>query len=111
MPAFPYPSIHDAVSIVRRHDCLGKGDVARYYMLFPFAEEGRERFGAIYEGELLCYKTLFFGFGPGACYASVWSAELRRWVLHRGVRPVHMMDDWLVCERNEAKARAALSII
>lgn len=111
VPAFSYPTINDAVSIVRRGDCLGKGDVARYYMLFPLAEECQHHFGVQYRGLLFYFTMLFFGFAAGAYYASVWSAELRRWVLHRGVRPVHMMDDWMVSERDEAAARAAMGII
>jgi hypothetical protein len=111
VPGFSYPTIHDAVSLIRRDDYLGKGDVERYYMLFPLAEESRHLFGAVYEGSFYWFMALFFGFAAGACYASIWSAELRRWVLHRGVRPVHMMDDWMVSERTEAAARAAMGII
>jgi hypothetical protein len=111
VPGFSYPTVHDAVRIIRRGDWLGKGDVERYYMLFPLAMECRGFFGVVYNAVLYWFVALFFGFAAGACYASVWSAELRRWILHRGVRCAHMMDDWVVAAETEAAARAAMGII
>jgi hypothetical protein len=111
VPPFTYPTVHDAVAIMQRNDWLGKGDVARYYMLFPLAAESQHWFGAVYKDKLFWFTALFFGFAAAAFYASVWSAELRRWVLSRGVHPVHMMDDWFVSERTEAEARAAMAVI
>ena len=111
VPSFSYPTIHDAVRIIRRGDWLGKADVERYYMLFPLAAECRHLFGVLYNLMLYWFVALFFGFAAGACYASVWSAELRRWVLHAGIRCAHMMDDWLVAAKTEAEARANMGII
>ena len=111
VPPFSYPTVHDAIVLIRRGDWLGKGDVERYYMLFPLAEEARHWFGAKYKGSLFWFVTLFFGFAAGSYYASVWSAELRRWVLQRGVRCVHMRDDWCVSEATEEEARKAMSTI
>jgi hypothetical protein len=111
VPPFSYPTVHDAVVIIRRNDWLGKGDVERYYMLFPLASESRHWFGMIFHGALYWFAMLFFGFAAGSYYASVWSAELRRWVMHLGVRCVHMMDDWMVSEATEEEARGAMGII
>ena len=52
VPPFSYPTVHDAIVLIRRGDWLGKGDVERYYMLFPLAEEARHWFGAKYKGSL-----------------------------------------------------------
>ena len=111
VPSFSYPTIHDAVRIIRRGDWLGKGDVERYYMLFPLAVECRHFFGVLYNLMLYWFVALFFGFAAGACYASVWSAELRRWVLHLGIRCTHMMDDWFLAAKTEAAVRADMGMI
>ena len=111
VPPFSYPTVHDAVVLIRRNDWLGKGDVERYYMLFPLASESRLWFGMLFHDLLYWFVTLFFGFAAGAYYASVWSAEFRRWLIHLGVRCVHMMDDWLVSEATESEARGAMGTI
>ena len=111
VPPFSYPTVHDAVVLIRRNDWLGKGDVERYYMLFPLACESRHWFGMLFHGLLYWFVTLFFGFAAGSYYASVWSAELRRWLLHLGVRCVHMMDDWMLSEATEEMVRDGMGTI
>jgi hypothetical protein len=111
-PAFSSPGVDDALRFIERGDWLAKGDVATYYPMFPLAEEARQWFHVSFEAILMCYVVVCFGFAPAAYYASMWSAELRRWVIGRGVgRVVHMMDDWLVASRTEGGARSDMDTI
>jgi hypothetical protein len=96
VPPFSYPGVADAVDILHKGCWMGKGDVSRYYMMFPLAKESWWMFCLRVLGCIWHYVALFFGFAGGAYYASVWSAELRVWVLAKGIVCTHMMDDWLV---------------
>ena len=66
VPPFSYPTVHDAVVLISHNDWLGKGDVERYYMLFPHASKSRHWFGMLFHGLLYWFVALFFGFAAGA---------------------------------------------
>jgi hypothetical protein len=110
-PPFSYPSIHEAVKIVRRGGWLGKGDVGRYFFSFPFAYSVRHLFACTFLGVVYLFCRCFFGFTACPYYTSAFSAEIRRWVMHRGISCSHMVDDWLTAGDTEEEVRASMGCI
>ena len=53
--------------------------------------------------KVYCFTCLFFGFAAGACYASIWSAELRKWFSGLKINNVHYMDDWFFANQDKQK--------
>ena len=111
VPSFRYPSLHDALSIIQPGDFIAIGDIKQYYMAFPFATEAYYNFGVEIANKVYYYATLFFGYGPGAYFASFWSAEIRQWVLAEGVQSAHVMDDWLTRGTTSARATADMAVV
>ena len=56
-------------------------------------------------------KCCIFGFAPCPYYASMWSAEYRKWILAKGVQSAHMMDDWLVVGKSQQEAIKPLKMV
>jgi hypothetical protein len=109
VPPFSYPSVADAVRLIKPGCWLGKGDVSRYYLMFPLASACWWLFAVNMAGLVYQFICLFFGLAGGAYYASIWSAEMRQWVLAAGIPAVHYMDDWLTIGDSERKVRSNMA--
>jgi len=104
VPPFRYPSLVDGLGICRRDCFLGKCDVSRYFHSFPIAYEARWMFLLMFASVLYVGCRCLFGFAPCPYYCSVWSAEIRTWVIAHNIPCVHMMDDWLTVGDTEQEA-------
>ena len=111
IPPFSYATVQSAVEMIKKDDWLGKGDVEKYFLNFPFAVESRWMFGVCVLTLVYFFAKVFFGLGSAPYYTSVWGAEFRLWALHRNINCVHMVDDWLVAETSEVQARKSMSSI
>ena len=109
IPPFSYATVQSAVEIIKKDDWLGKGDVEKYFLNFPFAVEARWMFGVCVLSLVYFFAKVFFGLGSAPYYTSVWGAEFRSWALHKNINCVHMVDDWLVAEPTEVQARKSMS--
>lgn len=107
-PPFRYPSLGDALRVVRRNGYIASGDVSRYFHSFPLAVDGRSYWSVEYGGKLYVYARCCFGHGACPYYASTWSAEFRQWALADGLDPAFMVDDWFLCEDSLAQARSSM---
>jgi hypothetical protein len=110
-PGFSYPSVEDAVSLLYKGAWMGKGDVSRYYLMFPLAKEAWPMCKVGVLGLVWNFITVFFGLASAAYYASVWSAEVRTWALSKNIRCTHMMDDWLVVGGSKQEAMDQMGIL
>lgn len=107
-PPFRYPSLGDALRVVRRNGYIASGDVSRYFHSFPLAIDGRYYWCVEYGGTVYSYARCCFGHAACPYYASTWSAEFRQWALALGLDPAFMVDDWFLCETELAQARASM---
>jgi len=110
-PPFRYPSLHDAIDIVEQDDWLAKGDVTRYFFLFPIAKESLWMFMISVFGVLYILSKCCFGFSACPYYCSTWSAEFRKWVVNKNIPCAHMMDDWLTRGKSREEAESNLYAI
>ncbi len=110
-PPFRYPSLHDAIDIIEPNDWLAKGDVTRYFFLFPIAKESLWMFLISVFGVLYILSKCCFGFSACPYYCSTWSAEFRKWVVSKSIPCAHMMDDWLTRGKSRAEAECNLYAI
>jgi hypothetical protein len=110
-PPFRYPSLHDALDIIEPNDWLAKGDVTRYFFLFPIAQESLWMFLVSIFGVLYILSKCCFGFAACPYYCSTWSAEFRKWAIRDGIPCSHMMDDWLTRGGSRAEAAKRLHAI
>lgn len=107
-PPFRYPSLGDALRVIKRGGFIASGDVSRYFHTFPLAIDGRSHWCVEYGGEFWAYARCCFGHSACPYYASTWSAEFAQWARHLTLDPAWMVDDWFLCEESEASARAAM---
>jgi hypothetical protein len=110
-PRFSYATSADATFLIQRNDYLGKGDVERYFLNFPLAEESYAYFGVRALGAYLYFVMVYFGLASAPYYTSVWGAEIRRWVMSKGVDAVHFVDDWWTVGRTLAEVKGKMDII
>lgn len=94
-PAFHYPALSDAISLLEMYCYLAIGDIQRYFHSFPLAIDDRFRYGVKYGGIDWTYARCWFGFSACPYYCSTWSAEFRRMLAALGIPTSHMMDDWI----------------
>lgn len=104
-PRFSYPSIQDAVRILKRGCWLGAVDVGRYFNSFPWSLEMRPCMRFEWNGDLYEFIGLCFGFSVCPYYCSTWSAEFRMWMNDLQVDCTHMVDDWLFVADSLDKAK------
>lgn len=107
-PPFRYPSLGDALRVVRRNGFIASGDVSRYFHSFPLAIDGRYYWCIEYGGKTYVYARCCFGHGACPYYASTWSAEFRQWALADGLDPAFMVDDWFLCEDTMPRAQDSM---
>lgn len=111
-PRFKYAGSEDATNLMQRNDFLGKGDVERYFLNFPLAQESFQYFGVCaLLGQILHFVMVFFGLSSAPYYTSVWGAEIRRWVQSMGVPAVHFVDDWLTAAPTLAEVKRRMGVI
>lgn len=110
-PPFRYPSLGDALRVVRRNGYIASGDVSRYFHSFPLAIDGRSYWGVMYGGVMYAYARCCFGHAACPYYASTWSAEFRQWALAAGLDPAFMVDDWFLCETSLSQAQASMTAL
>lgn len=108
VPPFRYPSLGDALRIIKRNGFIASGDVSRYFHSFPLAIDARPYWGVEYGGRFLSYAMCCFGHGACPYYSSTWSAEFRQWALAAGIDPAFMVDDWVLCALTLPEARRQL---
>jgi hypothetical protein len=107
-PPFRYPSLGDALRVVRRDGYFASGDVSRYFHSFPLAIDGRSYWCIEYGGIFFVYARCCFGHGACPYYTSTWSAEFAAWARAQGLDPAFMVDDWFLCRASLAEAKGAL---
>ena len=95
-PPFRYPSLGDALRIIKRNSYIASGDISRYFHSFPLALEARPYWGVEFGGEKLAYARLCFGHAACPYYTSTWSAEFAQWARAQTIDPAYMVDDWLL---------------
>ena len=110
-PPFRYPSLGDALRVVRRNGFIASGDVSRYFHSFPLAIDGRYYWCVEFGGKVYAYARCCFGHTACPYYASTWSAEFRQWALSMGLDPAFMVDDWFLCEPSLERARASMQAL
>lgn len=110
-PPFRYPSLGDALRVVKRNGYIASGDVSRYFHSFPLAIDGRYYWVVEYGGIYWTYARCCFGHTACPYYASTWSAEFRQWAMAAGLDPAFMVDDWMICEDSLEKAQAGMRIL
>ena len=108
-PPFRYPSLGDALRLVRRDGYFASGDVSRYFHSFPLALECRPYWCIEYGGEVKSYARCCFGHGACPYYTSTWSAEFSTWARAEELDSAFMVDDWFQCHDTMIEARAGLS--
>lgn len=109
-PSFQYPGLQDGIRLIKRGCFLGKTDITRYFHSFPIAYESRYLGALEFKGKYYQYARCAFGFTTCPYYCSTWSAEFKLWlssILH--IETAHMMDDWLIEDESESKAKTKLS--
>ena len=104
-PPFRMSAPAEASMLIVRNGYLIKIDISRYYYMFVFAVESRFLFHFILFKVLWMYICVFFGFSAAPYHISTWSAEFQSWFNAMNLRSCHYMDDWLVSDRSEKRAR------
>ena len=77
-----------------------------FYHRFSIALLWRFLFGFVWGHLLYYFCVVVFGFGPAPYYASSWSAEFYRWILHKQIPATVFMDDWATVGADQAEAIA-----
>lgn len=104
-PPFRYPSLGDALRIIKRNGFIASGDVSRYFHSFPLALEARPYWGVVWGALYYTYARACFGHTACPYYASTWSAEFCQWAIALGLDPAWMVDDWLTCAPSLEQAK------
>jgi len=104
---FSYPSIRNAINMVRRGCWLAKGDLEGYFHAFPLSKEARDLFMFEFDRWLYEMTRVAFGLRPAPYFCSTFSAEFKQWFEAMGLPVAHMVDDWLTmgCNKDEAESR------
>ena len=105
-PPFQYSSIDDLAALVAPGCWIATCDVEAFYHRFSIALLWRFLFGFLWGHLLYYFCVVVFGFGPAPYYASGWSAEFYRWVLHKQIPATVFMDDWATVGADQAEALA-----
>jgi len=109
-PAFRYPNIGHALSLVIRDCYMALGDVQRYFHSFPTSINHRFYFCVEYGGKVYCYTRCSFGGSASPYYTSTWSAEFKRWLKYVfGIDSAHIVDDWFFVHADKEIACAKLA--
>ena len=93
-PPFQYSSVDDLAALITPGCWIATCDVEAFYHRFSIALLWRFLFGFVWGHLLYYFCVVVFGFGPAPYYASGWSAEFYRWILHKQIPATVFMDDW-----------------
>lgn len=108
-PAFRYPNIGHALSLVTRNCYMALGDAQRYFHSFPTSINHRYYFCVEYGGKVYCYTRCSFGGSCSPYYISTWSAEFKRWLKYVfGIDSSHIVDDWFIPDSDKEVAKAKM---
>ena len=96
VPSFSMSTPSDGFRLMTRNCFQIKADLENFFQTLPLAIKAWCLFSVLFFGAYWTFRNCCFGFAPTPFYASMWSAEIKRWItVILGIAIAHYVDDFI----------------